>query len=442
MMYLCMVQICYEQHENMKQSTTESISLWRNSLKLITSGTVVQCIAFLLLPLIGRLYTEEEIGILSLFLGIAGVLSIAVNARYDQAILVAPEKSHCQLLFSIAFRINVFFSILLYPLIFICFPWFSGTNYGSLEGYIWWLPVVVFLMGNYNLFTAYHNAEKCFNAMGTSQIIQGVVNNGGKVGLGFAQAGVWGLMGSYILGLLAGTFSLLRKIPIRRIRNLSTRNRRAVIAKHYINFPKNSIIQSMVNNLSGSVLVLMLPLKFSDKIVGVVAMAFLLTARPLGIVSDAISRVFCRKMIEMKKNQISVVQYLHRFLKHYAWIAAVFMLLIPRVAKPAVEIFLGPVWMSSSTVIIAMVGFLPCWFLSSVFNVIPDLLSKQRAFMYLQITLLLLQIGVILLGMKHLSFERFLWLYFGVRTADTLIQFGWFYFLLFKDERKSKTSIR
>lgn len=426
----------------MGQSETKGISLWRNSLKLITAGTLVQGLAFFLLPLIGRLYTKEEIGLLSLFLSISGVLSIAVNARYDQAVLTAPKKTHCQILSAVAFRVNIFVSIMLFPLIYFLFPLVSDTNYRNLGAHIWLLPLVVFLSGLYNLLVSYHNAEKQFENMGKSQVVQGVLNNGGKVGFGFVRGGVFGLQVSYILGLVGGIISLGRHVPVKTIKRISTYRRRLVLARYYGNFPRNGIVQSMVNNLSGSVLVLMLPLKFTDEIVGVVAMALMLTARPLGIVSDSVSRVFCRKMIEMKEQHQSNVQYIHRFLKRYVWVVIPFVVLVIFGTKPMVNIFLGEKWSSTAIVIITMVGYLPIWFLSSVFNVIPDLLFKQRAFMFLQIMLLLLQISAILVGMKFLNFEGFLWLYFGVRSLDCLIQFIWFYMLLRQEERKTMENIR
>ena len=426
----------------MKRSETKGVSLWHNSLKLITAGAFVQAVAFLLLPLIGRLYTREEIGLLSLFLGLSGVISIAGNARYDQAVLIAPKQTHSQILSAIAVRVNIWISILLIPLIYFLLPLVSETNYRNLGAYIWLLPPVVFLSGIYNLLVSYHNAEKRFESMGKSQVVQGILNNGGKVGFGFAGGGVLGLQVSYILGLVGGIVSLWRHVPVKTIRKISTRRRRLILAKHYGNFPRNGIIQSMVDNLSGSILVLMLPMKFTDEIVGVVAMALMLTARPLGIVSEAVSRVFCRKIIEMKEQHLSNVQYIHRFLKRYVWVVIPFVMLVIFGTKPAINIFLGEKWLPTATVIIAMVSYLPTWFLSSVFNVIPDLLFKQRAFMYLQIVLLLLQAGTILIGMKFLSFEGFLWLYFGVRTLDCLTQFTWFYLLLKKDERKSLAKIR
>ncbi len=67
---------------SMKQGRS---SMMANSMKLISAGTFVQVLAFLLLPVIGRIYTESEIGQITVFLSVVGVLTIVATGRYDQA---------------------------------------------------------------------------------------------------------------------------------------------------------------------------------------------------------------------------------------------------------------------------------------------------------------------------------------------------------------------
>ena len=66
--------------------------LVRNSAKLISANAIAQAIGLLVYPILSRLYTPEDFGLLNLFLGIGGLLVLLSTAEYQYAILLPKEE--------------------------------------------------------------------------------------------------------------------------------------------------------------------------------------------------------------------------------------------------------------------------------------------------------------------------------------------------------------
>ena len=75
---------------------------------VLTSGTVMaQLVAYLLTPVITRLYTPDESAELGLFIRIVGVGAALATARYELALPVTRLDQHSFRLYRFALRITL-----------------------------------------------------------------------------------------------------------------------------------------------------------------------------------------------------------------------------------------------------------------------------------------------------------------------------------------------
>ena len=63
----------------------------KNVLTLLTGSTIAQAIPIAVSPILTRLYTPEDFGILALFLAIVSFIAIVFTGQYESAIIL-PEK--------------------------------------------------------------------------------------------------------------------------------------------------------------------------------------------------------------------------------------------------------------------------------------------------------------------------------------------------------------
>lgn len=417
----------------------DSNSMLKNSMKLISASTIVQVLAFLLLPIVGRIYSESEIGQISVFLSIVGVLSVVATGRYDQATVFAKSKERALLLLFTALRFNLIFCVILVPIVLIINPLLSGSQYSGQQNHLFLIPFFVFFAAAVTAFMSWANSHNLYGRMGFSQVYQGVTNNTLRIAFGFVGGGFWGLQTSALLSNILGIYPLVKKQSLwSQFKKHITPNRLKITANFYSKFPRYSLPQAVIDILSGSLITLLLPLQYQDAAIGLYGMAYMLAGRPLQIISDSLCRVWFRRIAEQKNNKKSFLNPVKRFVLSWTIIAVSASVLLFYLLEPLVVFILGEKWIFCASVIMAMLPFFFFNFLSSIFNFLPDLFGFQSKFMKIQGVLLLIQLTVIIIGTQLLPFEKYIWLHFAERGLDSLIQITWFYFIVRKYENQFK----
>ena len=65
----------------------------KNVLTLVTGTTIAQSIPIAISPILTRIYTPEDFGVLALFISITTILGTIANGRYELAI-VLPKRDN------------------------------------------------------------------------------------------------------------------------------------------------------------------------------------------------------------------------------------------------------------------------------------------------------------------------------------------------------------
>ena len=90
----------------------------RNVFTLMTGTTIAQAIPIAISPILTRIYTPEDFGLLALFLAITIIIGSIANGRYELAIML-PEKDEDAINISaLGFIISSSMSLILLILVF------------------------------------------------------------------------------------------------------------------------------------------------------------------------------------------------------------------------------------------------------------------------------------------------------------------------------------
>ena len=123
----------------------------RNFSKLLSANIVAQVIGLVVYPILTRIYSPEDFGLLNLFLSIGGVLTILATAEYYNAIVLPKKESES---ISVV-HVCVCLLLLMVGLISItvCFSHEIATIFKSpkLADYYWMMPILVFVLGGWNI---------------------------------------------------------------------------------------------------------------------------------------------------------------------------------------------------------------------------------------------------------------------------------------------------
>jgi len=85
----------------------------RNVLTLMTGTTIAQAIPIAISPILTRIYTPEDFGILALFMAVSSIFGSIANGRYELAIMLPKKDEDAINIFALGFIINSVLSFLL-----------------------------------------------------------------------------------------------------------------------------------------------------------------------------------------------------------------------------------------------------------------------------------------------------------------------------------------
>ena len=196
----------------------------------LAGGTAVgQAIVVFAAPLLTRLYTPEDFGVLGVFSGLLGLLGLTICLRYEVAVPLAGDDVTMANLVALASLAALVVSSLAGLGL-----WAFGTTLvhwldaAALAPWLWLLPPALLAMGGFAAFNHWAIRRQAFKRIMRIRLIQSVGQVAAQVGLGIAGAGVLGLLVGQVIGQTAGAGSqmlafwrserhLLREIRPRRM---------------------------------------------------------------------------------------------------------------------------------------------------------------------------------------------------------------------------------
>jgi Membrane protein involved in the export of O-antigen and teichoic acid len=194
-----------------RPKTPGSERVFRNMMTLLAGGAAAKLAGFAAMPIITRIYTPEEIGVLGTFTSIVAVLSPLATLRYATALPVPRRDSTAANLFVLSVATLSIFVVTLS-----IFSWLAGSQILSvlsldpLTPYLPLVTVAVFCTALYEVLTLWGTRKRAFRILAASQAAQAVTGNAIKIALGLFGFKLGGLLLGQIVQQGGAAFALLR----------------------------------------------------------------------------------------------------------------------------------------------------------------------------------------------------------------------------------------
>ena len=274
---------------------------------MLASATATgQLIIVLASPILTRLYRPEEFGIFAVFVALLGMISVASSLRYEFAIPISRYNLSAFHLLSLAMSINIAFSALsLIAMVILRGPIAVWTKTPALAGYLWLLPVSVFLFGTVRVLNYWAVRHLNYGCVAYTKLSQGVTNVSIQIAAGIARFGVLGLIIGQIVGQVAGVISLARfaKKTFPANAHYSVRRMRLVAARQR-NFARYDTPAAIIDTASEQLPALLFAVFFNPAIAGFYLLAQRTLSMPVSLIGQAIGQVLygqCRQAIEDRR---------------------------------------------------------------------------------------------------------------------------------------------
>jgi O-antigen/teichoic acid export membrane protein len=373
----------------------------RNFFKLFSSLLFAQGLSFALSPLLSRLYTPEEFGLVALYTAIGGLIGMVATGKYEQAIMLPAKNEEAAALISLVLLLTLGFSIL-YAVLLLLFHhnFVAMTSAKQISFWLWFLPFTVLLHGVFQSFNYISNRLKLFGAMANATIVQYVVLNFSRIAIGISRYSWNGLIIAQLLSpMFASGFIVLKVLP--KVRSFFKPVTLSLIreqGKKYSQYPTYNLVQSLTNNLASSLPVFMFTGGFSAQTAGLYAFGYTFVFKPLSLFSQSTLQVLSQKIIEDHHNQKDVYPGLHSLAFQLFKLGIVPFTILGVFAPVIFSFIFSPEWEESGRMIQILMPWLFMVFITSPMSFIPELFFQQKKAMIIDIISVIMKFGALYTG--------------------------------------------
>lgn len=374
------------------------------SVSVLAGGTAVgQAIQVLASPVLTRLYTPDDFGILAVYGSLLMILGVVASLRYQLAIPVAKSEEESLHVVFLSLFVVAGMTLGTVLLVFFCGNQLGrALNIPGFADYVWLLPAGLFLVGTYQVFQYWAIRTKAFTAIARTKLIQALSMVGLQVG-GYAFGPIALLMGQ-VFGQMAGTTSL-GVLPFQKYRHMAKRIRPADIVRvagRYRRFPLYSTWGAIFNTAGSQLPPLLFAVFYGASSAGIYLLAHRVLAIPVSIVGRAVADVFFFSAADANRQNAlgPLVTNIHSNLAQFLMPP---VLIIVWAGPDLFSVFFGKDWQLAGEFARWMAIYIYFQFITSPLSQLFSVLEKQAQGTLFQGILLILQVVGLFVGTVYES---------------------------------------
>ena len=381
-------------------------SSFLKNMMIVMSGTVfAQIINYAMSPIISRLFTPANFGVLGSFSAVSGIIAAGATLDYSQALMLPREKEEAINLFGFSTICTLMIGLLCALFCTIA----PGTANSLMKTKGVWplilLVIAVVVAGINDSLQAWAVRVKAFKHTSSSQVIRSLSSSGTRVGFGFLKTGAGGLIISKILADISACVKLARVYfsEPSTLRTMINWERMKRLAKEYYDFPLYSASQNIINALSNGLPVLLLTRFYGISVAGSYAFGITIIQVPMGFILTALRQVLFQKASESQHQGKSLASL---YIKTTAVLFA--MAIVPSIILMiwAPQIFswvFGSRWQLSGQLARGLVIWLAIVFCNLPAVLFSRIIRVQRFVFFYDIGLLIARTLALVLGGIYLT---------------------------------------
>ncbi|WP_395051192.1 lipopolysaccharide biosynthesis protein [Flavobacterium sp.] len=269
----------------------------KNIFVLISGTGISQAIPIAISPILTRIYSPKDFGLLGLYISICSMFGIIVSLRYDAAIIQSDNDGEAKQLVVVSFISSLFFCLLLF-LIILFFNERIATllNNNDIRYWLFSVPLSVFLVSALYIITFWLNKKKRFLDMSVNRVINKSTDSAVSLSSGFIGLIRQGLLLGYILGQFVMITLLFKKIL--KDNFIFNKKRARLVIRKYKEYPRFFLPSTILSEISSNVFLILMSVFYGSVFTGFYALVFRVTYLPLGLVGNSIGEVYRQKANE------------------------------------------------------------------------------------------------------------------------------------------------
>lgn len=350
-------------------------------------------------PLLTRLFTPADFGVLSVFTSISVICSIVFSGRYELAVGLPKSKMQAVALMQLVKKLSLISSVLLFiaVLIFWFCDYLGCVREDLFHASYFFLPFYNFLVINNSALIYWINRHKEYGKISFATLFSAFFNIITSVLLGILGVNGFGLILGIVFGMFASVTFLylhyLKQIPKEKVTDLAV----VLVAKKYIHFPKYTLFSDLSANLNQQFLPIVFSIFYSTNIVGLFSLANRMLRLPNIVFTSAIANIFRNEAIDHLRLWGNCKELYRSTFKKLFLIGFLVYSMIFILSPYLFVFFFGAQWEKSAIYAQILCVMLFVEFFSQPFNSLFYVCHKQKFFLKLQTLQAIFSVGFVVI---------------------------------------------
>lgn len=352
-----------------------------NVLTLMTGTAIAQAIPILISPILTRLYTPADFGLLALYSSVVSMIAVIVTGRYELAVMLPDKDEDAANVGALSLGIAIVITLLSLLVI-----WLFNVGIARLLGrpelakWLYLVPLSVFSLGIYQILNYWSTRRNQYRRLAMSRVTQSVANGGVTLGVGVNHWGVSGLIAGTLIGQVLSAGVLVQQAwqDFLKYKSSIRWQRMKDNGKVYQDFPKINSVHAFVDILQSSGVVFLMSSLFGSAVLGFYSFTLRILQAPLGLLGASVSQVFYQKASETYKNGGDLQALVKKTLLSLGVMALPIFLLLGFFAPELFGFVFGKQWREAGTYAQILAPWLFLNFIVSPISQVPIIVGEQK----------------------------------------------------------------
>jgi O-antigen/teichoic acid export membrane protein len=380
----------------------------KRDVALLTVGTILaQGVNLAAIPLLGRLFSAEDFGILMMYLGLASLLATAATGRYESHILLPKSDREASYLL----HLSLFLVLMFGGLTFCVITLVSGSSSDDLfktkglQNWLYWLPMSLVLLAFSQTLGAWHSRLRNYKLLAANRFGVALVTTFAGIYLGWLKV-AGGLVYAAVIGQIVAVLWLIKRVDLRvgfsRINIIKVANAHRAA-------PSFLLPTALLDVATQQLPLYLIGILFSLGEAGQYGMAWRVLGLPSALIGAAVGQVFYQRYAAVWPHQEAAKKLLFKTWKYLALIGAFPLLIILLWGEEIFSLVLGRQWLHAGEIASVLAPMLFVMFVSSPTSSMFLVLGLQKYSLFFGLSFLLYRSVSFFIGWHFNSITIGLW---------------------------------
>lgn len=355
------------------------------SIMVLVSGTIIaQMIAYLLSPVISRLYTPTEMSYLSLLSRIVAFVSVIATIRLELTLPLPKLDGHARVMYRMAIRVSIWVSLFCL-IIALPFQWIGDID-PEYRFIMLVFPFAVFVLAFFNVGTNWAIRTKQFKSISLSKVLSGIGNGATTTLFGFMHLGMKGPILGYLFGNLLSTLPFVKGVKWKIADKIGFSKKREVyLLRHFKEFPMINLPHVLTDLGKELFIAFFLISQFEKEVLGLYDFSFRMLKLPINLIGISIGQVFINKASTTLNEGGKLFPLVKRSLLSLVGLSIVPFGTLMLFGDVIFAFVFGEDWREAGVYCQIIAPWLMVNFIVSPLSQIPLLIKKQKEFFFLSL---------------------------------------------------------